>query len=35
MKPREERYEKAFARFIKALEWYTKALGVAIDPEKS
>lgn len=33
--PREERYEKAFARFTETLEWYTRALGAAIDLEKS
>ena len=32
--PREERYEKAFARFIETLEWYTRALGAAIELEK-
>ena len=33
--PREDRYEKAFARFIETLEWYTRAIGAAIDLEKS
>ena len=33
--PREERYERAFARFIETLEWYTRALGAAIDLEKN
>lgn len=32
--PREERYEKAFSRFIETLEWYTKAITAAIDLEK-
>ena len=29
--PREARYEKAFARFIETLEWYTRAIGAAVD----
>lgn len=31
--PQEERYEKAFARFVDTLEWYARAIGTALDPE--
>ncbi len=32
--PQQERYEKAFARFVDTLSWYAGAIGAALDAEQ-